>query len=75
MLELTAHFAVSDEKSDKPGCVPMQDILAQGLGILWGEAVRIEIGMPIISVAAVAGGAVVALGSSLIAVVLFSPDD
>jgi hypothetical protein len=44
----------------------MQDILAQGLGILWGETVRIEIGMPILSVASVAGG------SSLIAVVLFS---
>jgi hypothetical protein len=52
----------------------MQDILAQGLGILWGETVRIEIGMPIVSVASVAGGVVVAFGSSLIAVVLFSLD-
>jgi hypothetical protein len=69
--ELTAYFAVSAQTSG----MQMQDILAQGLGILWGETVRIEIGMPILSVASVAGGAIVALGSSLIAVVLFAPDD
>ena len=53
----------------------MQDIFAAGLGIIWGDIVRIEIGLPVINIAAVIGGIVFAAGFSLIAVVLFSPDD
>ena len=53
----------------------MQDFLAQGLGILWGETVSLEVGVPVIDVAAIVGGIVLALGSSLIAAALFSPND
>ena len=49
--------------------------MAQGLGILWSETIRMQTGMPIMNIATIGAGIVVALGPSLIAVVLFSPDD
>ena len=45
------------------------------LGIIWSETVSLEVGMPALDVAAIIGGMVLALGSSLIAAALFSPDD
>jgi hypothetical protein len=45
------------------------------LGVLWGETVSLGIGIPVMDIAAVVGGIVIALGSSLIAAALFSTDD
>jgi hypothetical protein len=45
------------------------------LGVLWGETVGLGIGLPVMDIAAVVGGIVIALGSSLIAAALFSTDD